>query len=176
MTRISLFDPAAATGRTKLLLDSLQARRGRVTTMVRVLANSPAALNAYFSFNSAMAGCTLPAALRERIAIAVAQANGCETCLAAHTAFGKEEGIPDEELSLARRADSSVSQDAAALRFALQVLKTCGRVSDEELAAVRAAGFGDAAIMEILGTVFINAFTNAVNHVAETEPDYPRVE
>jgi alkylhydroperoxidase family enzyme len=49
-------------------------------------------------------------------------------------------------------------------------------VSNQELEAVRVAGFGDAAIVEIVGTVFINAFTNAINHVAESEPDYPRVE
>jgi AhpD family alkylhydroperoxidase len=91
MTRISLIDPGITTGRTKLLLDSLAARRGRVTTMVRVMANSPAAVNGYFSFNAAMSASTLPAALKERIAIVVAEANACATCLAAHTAFGRDE-------------------------------------------------------------------------------------
>jgi AhpD family alkylhydroperoxidase len=46
----------------------------------------------------------LPAALRERIAIAVAEANACGVCLAAHTHFGRNEGLPEIELSQARDA------------------------------------------------------------------------
>lgn len=37
--------------------------------------------------------------------------------------------------------------------------------------AARAASFGDAAMMGIVAVVFINVFTNAVNHLAGTEPD-----
>jgi hypothetical protein len=33
----------------------------------------------------------------------------------------------------------------------------------------------DALMLEVLATVYINAFTNAANHLAATEPDYPRV-
>jgi AhpD family alkylhydroperoxidase len=67
--------------------------------MVRVLANSPAATNAFFSFNAAMAASPMTADLGKRIAIAVAQANDCRTCLAAHTAFGRAKGVPDHELA-----------------------------------------------------------------------------
>ncbi len=175
MLRLPMIDPAASSGRLKTLLDSLVARRGRVTHMVRVLANSSAATSAYFSFNANIANGVLSAELRERIAIAVAQANGCATCLAAHTEFGRKDGISDAELKLAREARSEDESITAALRFALSVMTTVGAVKDEELASIRAAGFGEAAIIEITATVFINMFTNAVNHLAQTTPDYPAV-
>ena len=175
MTRMEMIDPNAATGRTKLLFDGLVKRRGRVSHMVRVLANSPAAVNAYFSFNAAMAGGELTAATRERIAIAVAQANGCETCLAAHTEFGRNEGISDAELDAARDAQSQDPIVAIALRFALSVMRNVGHVTDVELAEIRENGYSEAAIMEIIATVFINVFTNAVNHIGHTVPDYPAV-
>lgn len=171
MSRWTPLDPAAATGRTRTLLDAIQAKRGRVPAMIRALGRSPAALSAYTAFGAAMAQAELPAALRERIAIAVAEANGCRTCLAAHTHFGRGEGIPEAELRAARDATSADAGTAAALAFAMTVMRGTGHATDEELAAVRAAGFSDGAIMEIVATVFINVFTNAVNHLAETEPD-----
>jgi len=172
---MELIEPDSVTGRTKSLFEALIKRRGRVSNMVRVLANSPAVVSAYFSFNASMAGSELSAQVKERIAIAVAQENGCSTCLAAHTEFGRNEGIPDEELDSARDAKSEDPRVTTALRFALSVMRNVGHVSDTELAEIRGAGYGEAAIMEITATVFINVFTNAVNHVGQTVPDYPPV-
>jgi hypothetical protein len=50
-------------------------------------------------------------------------------------------------------------------------MRTIGHVSDAVLDEVMAAGFSDAAITEMT----INVFTNAVNHIAVTIPDYPAV-
>jgi uncharacterized peroxidase-related enzyme len=173
MPRLPLIDPATATGRAKTLLDGIAAKRGSVANMPRVLANSPAALGAYLSFGAQLANGVLTAALRERIAIAVAEANHCATCLAAHTAFGRTEGLAESELDAARGFASADPAAAPALRFARAVLASLGHVPDEELASVRGAGFGDDAIMEIVATVYVNVFTNAVNHVAETPPAHP---
>lgn len=51
-----------------------------------------------------------------------------------------------------------------------------GFVSDDDVAAVRAAGHDDGAIAEIVAHVVANIFTNYVNHVAETEIDFPKVD
>ena len=150
MTKIEMIDPESVTGRTKLLFDGLIKTRGHITNMVRVLANSSAAVNAYFSFNSAMAGGELPVAIRERIAIAVAQANGCATCLAAHTQFGRNEGVSDAELYAARGAESEDPQVATALRFALSVMRGVGHVSDTELIEIRQNGYSEAALKSLL--------------------------
>jgi len=79
------------------------------------------------------------------------------------------------DLDAACDGSSSDPAIATALRFALSVMTTIGNVSDAELADVRQVGFDDAAILEITACVFINVFTNAVNHLAETVPDYPPV-
>jgi hypothetical protein len=44
------------------------------------------------------------------------------------------------------------------------------------MAAVRAAGHDDGAIAEIVANVVANIFTNYVNHVAQTEIDFPKVD
>jgi len=175
MTRIPMVDPETASGQTRTLLDGIAAKRGGVSHMLRVMANSQAVLAGYVGFGSVLADGVLPAALREQIAIAVAEANACGVCLAAHTQFGRNAGLGDRELEAARDADSADPATAAALRFALDVMHSVGHVSDAALAEVKAAGFGDAAIVEIAAVVFLNVMTNAINHIAETVPDYPNV-
>jgi uncharacterized peroxidase-related enzyme len=175
MTRIPMVDPAETTGRVRAMLDGVAAKRGRVPAMVRVLANAPAALSGYFSLHAALGTGVLEPALREQIAIAVAEANGCATCLAAHTEFGRQEGLSETELDRARDAYATDPATATALRFALTVMRSVGHVADADLVAMKSHGFDDAAILEIVAVVFMNVFTNAVNHVAGTSPDYPAV-
>ena len=93
MPRIQALDPASATGRAKELLDGVRRKLGRTPNLMRTMANSPAVLEAYLGFSGALAGGTLPVKLREQIALAVAQVNGCDYCLAAHTAIGKSAGL-----------------------------------------------------------------------------------
>lgn len=171
MTHIPLLDPATVTGRARTIMDGLAVRRGRVPHMIRALANSPAALAGYSGFHAALAGGVLSPGLRERIAIAVAAANDCQTCLAAHSHFGRSEGVPEAELAAARDGLSDDPSTAAALSFALAAMKGIGHVPDDVVAAARAAGFTDGALLEIVAIVFINVFTNAVNHLAGTGPD-----
>ena len=61
------------------------------------------------------------------------------------------------------------------MAFAVKVVKSRGKIGDADLQAVRAAGFTDAQIVEIIAVVAENVFTNFVNIVAQTEIDFPVV-
>jgi alkylhydroperoxidase family enzyme len=63
----------------------------------------------------------------------------------------------------------------AAVRFASKVLRQRGHVSDDDVRAVRDAGYTDAHIVEIVQHVALNIWTNYVNNVAKTEVDFPVV-
>jgi alkylhydroperoxidase family enzyme len=63
-----------------------------------------------------------------------------------------------------------------ALAFARKVVGERGRVNDDDVEALRAVGFNDGEITEIVGNVAVNLFTNYLNHVAETEVDFPAVD
>ena len=171
MTTILLLDPAKVTGRATAIMDGVAVSRGIVPNMIRAPAHSPAALAGYTSFHAALGGGVLSAGLRERIGIAVAVANDCHPRLAAHSHFGRTEGVSEQELVAARDGHSADPATAAALRFALIALRGIGHVPEADQAAVRAAGFGDTAMMEIVAVVFENVFTNAVNYLAGTESD-----
>jgi hypothetical protein len=58
---------------------------------------------------------------------------------------------------------------------AAQIASIRGEVSDQAVTRVKAAGYSDGDIAEIVANVVVNIFTNYFNHVAPTEVDLPVV-
>lgn len=175
MSRLTIPAREDAPLKSQLLLDAVEKQLGVVPNLFRLVGSSTAALEGYLGLNSAL-GRTLDAKTRERIALAVAQANGCDYCLSAHTYLGLNLAkIDDAEIALNRAGHSGDAKADAALVFARKVIDTRGRVSDADLAAVRLAGFSESQVIEIVASVALNMLTNFVNNVAETEIDFPVV-
>jgi alkylhydroperoxidase family enzyme len=63
----------------------------------------------------------------------------------------------------------------AAVRFAAKVARERGHINDADFAAVRAAGYDDGQIIEIVLYVALNVWTNFINETAKTEIDFPLV-
>jgi uncharacterized peroxidase-related enzyme len=157
------------------LLDGVARKLGVVPNLYRVFAQSPAALEGLLGLSGALAK-TLDARTRGRIAIAVANVNGCEYCLSAHTYIGLNLlKMTPEDTALNRAGDSTDAKAAAAVRFAVKVTQSRGQVSDADIAAVRDAGYSEAQIVEIVGLVAENVLTNFLNNVARTDIDFPVV-
>ncbi len=158
------------------LLQAVKQSLGSVPNLFRLTANSPAALEGYLGLNGALGKGALDAATRERIALAVANINGCTYCNSAHTYIGKNVAkLSDAELAANRAGTSTDAKADAAVRFAVKVTRERGRVSDTDLQAVRDAGYSDAELVEIVAHVALNTLTNYVNEVFATEVDFPRV-
>jgi uncharacterized peroxidase-related enzyme len=178
MSRIltpATLDAAPASARP--MLEAVKKQLGVVPNLFRMVANSPAALEGYLGMSGALAKGTLPAPTRERIALAVAQINGCGYCLSAHTYLGKNLAKLDDAEILANRLSGSHDPKAdAAVRFAAKVARERGHVADSDVQAVRMAGYDDAQIVEIVQHVALNTWTNYINEVAQTEIDFPAVE
>jgi uncharacterized peroxidase-related enzyme len=175
MTRINAIEPEAAPERARELLQGVQKSLGMTPNMMKTMANSPAVLEGYLSFNKALSHGALNAGLREQIAVTVAEANRCEYCLSAHTALGKAAGLSAEELDSARAASAPDPRTQAALRFAQEIVRERGHISDDSLARARQAGYTDAEIAEIIAHVALNILTNYINVIARTEVDFPKV-
>jgi uncharacterized peroxidase-related enzyme len=176
MPRITPIEPAAAAGKARQLLDAVHKKLGITPNLMKTLAASPAALEGYLSLNNALTGGVLDTKFREQIALAVAQANTCEYCLAAHTALGTLAGLQPADIAASRDARASDAKRDAGLKFAKAVVTNRGQVSDATVNTVRAAGFDDAEITEIVVNVAMNILTNYINHVAQTVVDFPAVE
>ena len=158
------------------LLQAVKKQLGSVPNLFRLVSNSPAALEGYLGLSGALGKGTLPAPTRERIALAVAEIDGCGYCLSAHTYLGKNLAkLDDAEVTANRNGASNDPKADAAVRFAAKVTHLRGHVSEEDLRAVRAAGYTDAEVIEIVLHVALNTWTNYINEVAETDIDFPVV-
>ncbi|MFJ8650535.1 carboxymuconolactone decarboxylase family protein [Streptomyces sp. NPDC093546] len=175
MSRVQLIQPADAQGEFKDALDTVQKGMGTVPNLAKALANSPAVLKAYLALSGAV-GAGLPAPVRERVALATAEHNGCDYCLSAHTYIAANAAkLPDSEIAAAREAKSEDAAHQAVLTFAKSVLTNRGHVADAELDALRAAGYGDKEIVDLVVSIALNILTNYFNHVAEIQIDFPVV-
>ena len=152
-----------------------QATGGVVPNFYRNAAVSPAVLESYLGASGALAKGRLSAALREEIALAIAEANACEYCLSAHSYVAETLGLDADERTRARHFHSADAKRTAALTFARAVFEQRGHVSDASFAAVHAAGYGDGDVLEIVAVVAINILTNYLNDVARVDVDFPRV-
>jgi uncharacterized peroxidase-related enzyme len=175
MSRVNVIDPDSARGEARELLDAVQAQLGATPAFIRVLANSPAALRGFLGLYAGVGAGSLGAQTGERIALAVAQENACEYCVSAHTAIGRKAGLSVEEILAARAGRSADAKAAAAVAFAKSLVENAGAVSAAEVDALRAAGYDDAGIVDIVVAVSLNVLTNFLGKATRVEIDFPRV-
>lgn len=176
MSNLPLVDPATASGAAAELLAAVQANLGIIPNMTKAMANSPAALKSYLEFSGALAAGALRPAVREQLALAIAQRNSCGYCLSAHTYIGEHMAkLSTDEIADARRGTSEDPKVAALLSFAVAVNAGRGDVSAADVDAVRQAGATDAEIAETIAHVALNVLTNYFNKTADVAIDFPLV-
>jgi len=162
-------------GKAKQLLDTVKQAMGATPNIFTTLAHAPAALEGYLNFNTALTKGSLDAKLREQLAVTIAGYNGCDYCTSAHVFLGGKAGVDKAELLANLKGSSSDDKVQAAVDFARTLMEKRGNVSNEEIKAVREAGFNDEQLIEIVAHVALNTFTNYFNEVALTEIDFPVV-
>lgn len=175
MPRIQPIDPATAPEAAKPMLDGLNKKLGRVPNIFKTMAMAPSVLEFYMGASGAMAKSSLPATLREQIALASAGATGCDYCASAHTAIGKGAGLSDTQASSALNGKADDARAQAAINFTRAVVANPVSVGEKEFETLRSAGFSDAEVLEIIGVVSLNMFTNIFNHVVDPDIDFQPV-
>jgi uncharacterized peroxidase-related enzyme len=176
MSRIHIVTDAAANEEQRALLDAVQAQLGMVPNFLKVFANSPSALRAFLGLYGIAGAGSLDAHTRERIALALAEQNACQYCLSAHTAIAAEAGLDGDEIAANRAGGSRDARAAVAVRFARSLAEHKGEVTHAELAEMRAAGYDDADIVEVITHVGMNLLTNILGKASRVDIDFPPVE
>ena len=148
---------------------------GRAPNLGAVLALSLPLTRAVLAFDAALSQGVFSGAVAEQLAIAVSQENRCAYCLAAHSAAGRAYGLQADDIAAARTAQASDPKTAAALRFAQQLVRMRAQVDAGELGAVRAAGWHDADIVEIVGHALSTTLSNYLHLSSDVPIDYPVV-
>ena len=174
MPRIHL-DTTRAPAASQTLLQQVHQAFGATPNMFKAVANSPAALQSMWAAFGALGTGTLGAKLGEQIAVAIANRNRCEYCLAAHTVLGQNAGASATEMAAAQVGQSDDPRTAAALRFALKVVTDRAQLTDGDVAELHEVGFKDEQVVEILAHVALNLYTNYINVALNVPVDFPKV-
>lgn len=174
MPRVNI-ETRLAPAASQPLLGQIHEAFGTTPNMFKAVANSPAALQSMWAAFGALGKGTLGARLGEQIAVAIANRNRCEYCLAAHTVLGQHAGASAAEMAAAQGGRSDDPRTAAALAFALKVVEQRAGITDADVAGLREVGFGDEQIVEIMAHVALNLFTNYINVALDVPVDFPRV-
>lgn len=175
MSHVNLIELNHTTPERAAVLSQIQQAFGTVPNMFRAVANSPAALKSMWGSFGALGGGSLSAKLGEQIAVAVADRNHCEYCLAAHTALGRKAGATAEEMAAAQAGLATDEKTAEALRFALKLVEQRGQVDGDDVQRLRAVGFSEEDIVVIVAHVALNLFTNYLNVALNVPVDFPKI-
>ncbi len=166
MARIAPVEVQTAQGRAKELLTELQSRGTEPGPMVRAMANAPALLRGYVDLSRAMKRSHLDRRISERIALAVQEWLGCRYCVAAHEAAARELGLSEADIALARQGTATEARIAAIVAFGQQVIAAPAEIDDAQVDALRALGYSDEQIIEVVGLVSLQLLTGGFNLVA----------
>lgn len=175
MTRVSLPTRDEAPEGSHEILDSFQKSIGKIPNVFRLLSLSPNALVGVVGLQQSL-GKTLTMRTRHIISLAVSQVNGCRYCLSAHTFFSTLQKVDPKDIELARRGMALDPKENAVAVFAKKVTELRGKVSAEDVQAVKAAGFTDAQVVEIICVAAQFLLTNFLNNALDPEIDFPAVD
>lgn len=171
MARIAIPALQEAPTKSQPILQNYVKVLGLVPNFFAMISQSPDALKAIADMHAAL-GKSLGHKTRERIHVMTAEVNGCNYCLSAHTYLGaKLQGLSAEDMELNREGHSTDPKADAALQFAYKVATGRGHISDADVEAVRAAGFSEAEIVDIVAETAFSFITNIFNNTFKTEID-----
>jgi alkylhydroperoxidase family enzyme len=82
-------------------------------------------------------------------------------------------GLDDAEITANRSGASNDPQAEVAVRFAAKLVRTRGVIGDDDIRALRTAGYDDGQIVEMVLHAGLNTLTGYLNKVADIDVDFP---
>ncbi len=171
MPRLNVVEFETSGGKVREVFDEILGARGWIGNIHRGIANSPAVFDGFWQIHKALKRGKLSPAEAEAVRLIVSEEYACRYCLAAHTMLGKRFGLADSEMLALRRGSPSDPKLRSLAAFVRKLIVPGGQVRDEDIAALRYAGYNDATITEIVFAVALTVFTNLFNRIHDTPLD-----
>jgi len=175
MQRIDPLDTDTSEETVAELFRNIRKKMGGVPNILKTMARSPAAIEAYLGFSASIEAGRFNAGQRELVAIAVAGENSCDYCASAHSALGKIAGLEQSDMQLIIAGGDLPGQEGALISLTRKIVNQRGVLSDSDIEQFCSAGFDHGHLVELVALISLNLFTNYFNHIAATEIDFPVV-
>lgn len=172
MTTFPVHSSETAPEASKPILAAAQKKFGFVPNLFRVMAEAPAAGEAYMAVMDIFESSSLSDAEKQTVLLSASFVNECDYCMAAHTAVAGMKGVPTEIIE-ALRAGATLPDprlDALAV-LTRSIVETRGWPTEAAKEAFFAAGYGAAEYLEVIVGVTVKTLSNYVNHAADTPLD-----
>jgi uncharacterized peroxidase-related enzyme len=165
-------DTTTAPAASAELLNGVQKAWGFVPNLHRVLAESPAALEAYGALWGIAEKTSFTPAERNVAYLSIIYENECVYCMAGHTNLSRMAKVSDDAIAAVREGRPIADAKLEALRrFAALVTRNRGVLSQAEVDAFKAAGYSNQAILDVLVLAATKLISNYTNHLAQTPLD-----
>ena len=168
----ALHDTATAPAASAEMLNGVQKAWGFVPNLHRVLAESPAALEAYGTLWGIAEKTSFTPQERNIVYLAIIYENECTYCMAGHTNLSRMAKIDDADIAAVREGRPIANAKLEALRqFAAKVTRSRGVVSEADVSTFKAAGYNNQAVLDVLVLAATKLISNYTNHLAQTPND-----
>lgn len=171
MARLAVNTVETAPEKAKERIAAVEKANGFIPNLIGVLSNSPQALEMYQEVGKMNSRNSLTPEEIEVVQITAAAHNGCDFCVAGHTKVGTKLKMSETILNALRdrtTIDDNTKYQALA-QFVMQLMDKRGQVSDQELQAIKDAGYNDTNILDIVMGVALATLCNYANNVAKTD-------
>lgn len=157
---------------SRATLDAARKKYGFVPNLYGVLAESPAAVQAYAAINKALEQSALTPVEQQVVTLTVSATNGCAYCMGAHSTVAQMVRMPDDVLAALRAQQALPDRKLDAVRvLVVSIVQNRGWVPEADVAQFVAAGYGRQHLLDALTIVSLKTLSNYVNHLVHTPLD-----
>lgn len=174
MTNIQVPTRDQVDAKAQGIFDNLNKQLGMVPNLYAAIGYSSDALENFLGFSGKAGKGTFTNKEIEAIKLAVSEVNGCEYCLAAHTAIAKMNGFSENETFELRAATVADDRLGSLTQLAKEVALNRGKASASTIENFFAQGFDEKALIDLIAVVTAITFTNYIHGVTQVSVDFPK--
>ncbi len=155
---------------SKALMEKSAAAFGRVPDMHKILAEAPAAYEAYLTTMELFGNkSTFTPTEQQVVFMTMNFENKCHYCIPGHTVLMKMQNISDDIIEALREGTPLADAKLEALRtYTREMFNTRGRIGEDGLKAFLDAGYTQRQSLEVLVGIAAKTISNFTNALADT--------
>ena len=166
MTTFPIHTIETAPAESRDTLRHVRETLGMIPNLAAGMAESPTLLQSFFAVRDIYARGTLSPVEIQVLALTNAYENGCEWCMAFHSAAALKEGLSREDLARLRGGRAPQDPRLQALSdLSRAMVRRRGRVGEDDLGPFYAAGFTRAQALEVILGVGFSVMSNFSGHL-----------
>ncbi|HEY9680264.1 MAG TPA: carboxymuconolactone decarboxylase family protein [Oculatellaceae cyanobacterium] len=175
MAVMQVADTSKLTGKNSEMLAQMEKSMGLTPNIMKQMANSPAALEAFLLSKDSLSKGMLTERMRLLIGILIAETYSCGYMLSARVAQAKKAGMSDDDIRIAKDQCSKDPKEDRGLQFVRNLILRHGELPPSEVAELKAVGYNEGEIVELIANTSMNMQVYYLVQIANPEADFPAV-